>query len=367
MEWMGMALMNHREWEWYEYFLNASNHAPGIPLQWVSFHFYAEAESRTDPAAYANFFPSADSFVEEVQQIIKLRDKLAPGVKLDVDECGVILPDDNSPTASEFPLTYWNAAAAMYGYLYGKLSVLGLDVLGESQLVGYPQITLDDGTVFPPQFPSVSMLNWTTGAETARYWALKILIDHMKPGSDKLATTEVNPIISNLFCGTVLQNNNVTLTCPGSVIGKIILASYGTPIGTCPNFREGTCNTPKAKDLVEASCLNKESCSVFLGDRTLGDPCPGSVKRGVIVAQCRDGGGYSPSSPGVYAQGYLSSDGTRKVLVVNKADDSQHVTMRGATGARWTVVDEPLTAPSTSVLKKDTWTLKPWSVGILVV
>ena len=41
----------------------------------------------------------------------------------------------------------------MYAYLYGKTSVLGLDLLGESQLVGYPELA---SLNLPPQFPSVA-------------------------------------------------------------------------------------------------------------------------------------------------------------------------------------------------------------------
>ena len=54
-----------------------------------------------------------------------IRDSLSPTTKLDVDEMGVILPDDNDPSAAMFPLVYWNAAGAMYAYLFGKLAVEG--------------------------------------------------------------------------------------------------------------------------------------------------------------------------------------------------------------------------------------------------
>ena len=49
---------------------------------------------------------------------------------------GVILPDDNTPGVPEFPLIYWNAAAALYAYAWAKLSRQGIDVVGHSQLVG---------------------------------------------------------------------------------------------------------------------------------------------------------------------------------------------------------------------------------------
>jgi len=367
LQWMGMALALHREWQWYEHFLNASNHVPGTPLDWISFHFYAQPLSRTDPVAYRKFFPDADDFVEEVKVVMALRDKLAPRVMLDVNECGVILTDDNTAGAPLFPLVYWNAAASMYAYLYGRLSLLGLDVLGESQLVGYPQLTLPDGIVLEPQYPSVSMLNWTTGEGNARYWVLKLLIDNTNPGSDRIMPTTVTPIASNPFCGEVLENDTMTLTCPQSKITKIITVGYGNQTGDCPDYTIGSCNSEKARLLVESFCLNQESCSVFFGPSDLGDPCNDNVvKRGIVVAECSgSAGGFSPSSAGIYAQAYQAPDGTRKLLVVNTAGEPKDVNLPGAIGATWKVVDEPLKPPATLVLSTDTWTLKPWSVGFV--
>ncbi len=70
---------------------------------------------------------------------------------------GIILPDDNDPNVVPFPLVYWNAAAAAYAYLFGQLAGQRVSWVGMSQLVGC--VT---------QFPSVSMVNWTTGME--RKW-----------------------------------------------------------------------------------------------------------------------------------------------------------------------------------------------------
>jgi len=65
----------------------------------------------------------------------------------------------------------------VYGYLYGELARFGIDVAGESQMVGYPS-----------QFPGVSMVDWDTGQPNARYWVLKLLHDNFGPG-DKLVDT----------------------------------------------------------------------------------------------------------------------------------------------------------------------------------
>jgi hypothetical protein len=54
---------------------------------------------------------------------------------------------------------------------FGQLTELGIDVAGESQLVG-----------FPTQFPSVSMVDWNNGKPNARFWVLKLLHDNFGPG-----------------------------------------------------------------------------------------------------------------------------------------------------------------------------------------
>ncbi len=77
------------------------------------------------------------------------------------------------------PHRYWNAAGALYGYLFTELSKLGVDVIGESQLVGYPS-----------QFPSVSMMNYNTAKPNARYWVLKLIKDQFHPGDKLVAEKE---------------------------------------------------------------------------------------------------------------------------------------------------------------------------------
>ena len=73
-------------------------------------------------------------------------------------------PNSKGALPDRIPHAYWNAAGALYGYLFIEESKLGVDVIGESQLVGYPS-----------QFPSVSMMNYNTGKPNARYWVVKLL------------------------------------------------------------------------------------------------------------------------------------------------------------------------------------------------
>ena len=74
-----------------QYVLNASNHAPSVPLpDFVSFHHYASASARdggdAQGTAYDAFFSSADAWLNDVTTIMAIRDKMSPATMLDADE-----------------------------------------------------------------------------------------------------------------------------------------------------------------------------------------------------------------------------------------------------------------------------------------
>ena len=167
--------------DYFEYFLNHRNHKAGIPLDMISYHFYATpTSSETIDNWQYTFFDQAAGFLNTVRYVEAIRKRLSPETRTTLDELGVILPGDNGPSAKQIPTDYWNLAGAMYAYLYVELTKLGIDVAGESQLVGYPS-----------QFPSVSMIDWKTGKPNARFWVLKLLKDNFGPG-DRLAHTSID-------------------------------------------------------------------------------------------------------------------------------------------------------------------------------
>ncbi len=160
---VGLALAFPDRLNYFEYFLNPANHRPGIPLDMISCHFYASPGNGTNasnPDAW-HFCEQADSFLATVRKVESIRLRLSPSTMTDIDELGVIAPDDKSWT--NLPV-YWNAAGAMFAYLYTELSKMGIENIGESQLVGYPT-----------QYPSVSMVNWQTGKPNARFRVLELL------------------------------------------------------------------------------------------------------------------------------------------------------------------------------------------------
>ncbi len=186
MKFVGLALSapsdNART---FEYFLDPKNHKPGVPLDYISFHVYATptADQTLEDWQYT-FFDTASEFLSVTRYILQIRNRLSPSTKIMVNEAGSIYANDfdqDKPTYVEkpIPVGYWNLSGALYAYLYVELAKLGVDVVGESQLVGYPS-----------QYPSVSMIDWTNGKPNARFTVLELLKNNFGPGDD-LSDTEV--------------------------------------------------------------------------------------------------------------------------------------------------------------------------------
>ncbi|MGH9344350.1 MAG: GH39 family glycosyl hydrolase [Terriglobia bacterium] len=173
---MGLALGTEAVTQnYFEYFLNHQNHRPGIPLDFISYHFYAgpAAGEPLDSWQYS-FFDQVDGFLSTVRYVEAIRERLSPETRTDLDELGVIA------STGKLPAIYWNLDASLYAYLYIQLSRMQIDIVGESQLVG-----------FPTQFPSVSMMDWKTNKPNARFWVLKLIKDSFHPG-DRLVETTIN-------------------------------------------------------------------------------------------------------------------------------------------------------------------------------
>ncbi|WCJ43523.1 Beta-galactosidase [Euphorbia peplus] len=80
----------------------------------------------------------------------------------------------------------------------------------------------------------------------------------------------------------------VHLKCsPGHTISSIKFASFGTPLGTCGAYQEGTCHAPASSDIVGKKCVGKERCIVTISNSNFGqDPCPNVLKRLSVEAVC---------------------------------------------------------------------------------
>ena len=330
-------------------------------------------------------FSQADVFVKECEGILRLRDELSPSTALDVDEMGLILPEDNDARWSSYdvgfpPDSYWAASAAFSAYTFARLSAVGVETVGWSAFCCHPSMPEYN---LAPFYPSVAMLNWTNGARTQRYWGLKLLLETLKLG-DGMVTTNVTqgaPESAGTggapqpFCGAVSYPGTLTLSCatPGSTIVSIRFASYGRPLGTCGGWSSNaSCSAPNSSAVVGGACLGKAQCSVTADTETFGDPCFGDWKFLGVEAECSGGGGSATSSsgPAVFAQGFLTRGGSspRAVLVVNTQWFPATVTVEGAAGGLWRWTD-PTTQEGgygETTIEGDSWALAPWATGFLV-
>jgi hypothetical protein len=185
LKFMGLGLAAPRQDPaMFAYFLNPANHRKGAPLDFITYHFYATpGPDQTLNEWQYTFFDQADGFLTCVRFVEEIRKRESPTTKTALNELGVILSEDGKEisipgyVAKPEPANYWNLAASLYAYLYVEAAKLGVEVVGESQLVGYPS-----------QYPSVSMMDYNTAEPNARFWVLKLLKDNLGPG-DTLAKT----------------------------------------------------------------------------------------------------------------------------------------------------------------------------------
>jgi hypothetical protein len=174
--------------QYFEYFLNHKNHKKGVPLEFISYHFYAiPTPEQTPEIQQYTFFDQTQGFLATVRYIESIRKRLSPETRTTADELGSISADDvvqGEPghVTKPIPNSYWSLTGAMYSYIFGELTRMGIDVAGESQLVGYPT-----------QFPSVSMVDWDNGKPNPRFQTLKLLHKNFGPGDKVVALAPAAP------------------------------------------------------------------------------------------------------------------------------------------------------------------------------
>ena len=198
IRWMGVGGTDPN---WIPSFLDPGTHNASLripPPFGASSHYYSGSSGSDGDAFARDFFDGADGLIDSVRAVIlpNTQHSRTPGAKLDIDELGVLgcAAMSNDPQTAGIKPIYWNAAAAMQAYVFGKLVLDGADILGFSQFAGNPP--LPDWDIPNAQFPGVSMIDWNTGLGNARYWCLKLLIDHFAPG-DRLISTDSSATHSN--------------------------------------------------------------------------------------------------------------------------------------------------------------------------
>ena len=220
----------------FEYFLNPGNHRSGTPLDMISYHFYATpAPDETAAIQPYTFFAQADGFLTGVRYIEEIRKRLSPATATTIDEIGCISADDSAQgqpghVTQPIPNSYWNLCGATFAYVFGHLAESGIEIAGESQLLGYPT-----------QFPSVSLVDWNTGAPNARFRTLQLLKDSFHPGDSLFKVDSHSPYVYALASRTpqgtrklLLVNKRdrdiaITLPQPAKSLLHVTQTSAGEP------------------------------------------------------------------------------------------------------------------------------------------
>ncbi len=109
-------------------------------------------------------------------------------------------------------------------------------------LIGYPELP---GLQLQPNFPSVTMLNWTTGEGTAKYWTSKLLIETADIDNDQAVVTQTTDVggmnvFSQAFVGkngrrwVLIVNKrfaNVDVSLSGSAGGRMQIINEASGFG----------------------------------------------------------------------------------------------------------------------------------------
>ena len=203
--------------------MNASNHAPEArdALHYIGYHAYPTSRypvhSKDD---LSQLFAYVDDFVDnKVTAVQAVVDELAPGIMTMLDECGTIGPlfgGLGDPT-------YWVASGAYWAYFWARTAVrhgANVGVVGQSQYVDSPD-----------REPGVSMVDWTNGNGTAKYWALRLVVESTGVG-DVFFETTVNTTV--LFAQAFThgaqrrvllvnkQNAQTSVSLPGADSARIV-------------------------------------------------------------------------------------------------------------------------------------------------
>jgi hypothetical protein len=242
--------------EFFEYFLNHKNHQPGIPLDYISYHFYAvPAPDETLEVQQHAVFAQADGFLNTVRYIESIRKRLSPETGTMINEIGIISADDGlqeqpGHVTKPIPDAYWNLAGAEYAYIFGNLAEIGIDVAGQSQLVGYPT-----------QYPSVSMVDWKDGKPNSRVWVLRLLRENFGPG-DRIVeiSGSAQPYVYGL--AVVTKSGNRRLLLVNKRNRDMAISVAGAAGGQLESVDVTTAFLPPAKSKLDSDHLTLHGFAV---------------------------------------------------------------------------------------------------------
>lgn len=109
-------------------------------------------------------------------------------------------------------------------------------------MIGYPELR---GLELQPQYPSVALLNWTTGEGSAKYWTSKLLIETVDVDSDQAVLTQTTDVGGqNIACQGFIGKNgrrwvliinkrydSIDVLLPGSTNGQMRIIDEASGFG----------------------------------------------------------------------------------------------------------------------------------------
>jgi len=174
---------------WATHFLNASNHAPDAvdALNFIGYHAYPTngGYSRDDPGTLSRMFDYVDDYIANtVKPVDAIIAALSPTTRTVLDETGADMDGVLGPGPPPGNnARYWVAAAGYWAYMFARAANESTTVVqcGASQLMDAPF-----------QEPSVTLLDWETGLGTARFWAVRLLVEELQLGDAMVSTTSAS-------------------------------------------------------------------------------------------------------------------------------------------------------------------------------
>jgi hypothetical protein len=174
MKFMGPALAGiEGRPQYVAYFFNPANHAPGTPIDMVSYHYYTVTKADETPQIMQyTMYEQADKLFSTVGYIEAIRKQFLPKAGTDINELGsIVSPSRAVPLPRPFPASHWALTGAVWAYMYGNLAAKGIEVITAAELIDYPG-----------QFAGTTLVDWDTGLPNAHYWVVKMLRDNFQPG-----------------------------------------------------------------------------------------------------------------------------------------------------------------------------------------
>ena len=89
MKFVGLALATTTDPHYFEYFLDPKNHKPGVPLDFISYHFYAvPTADQTPEVEQFTYFDQAEGFLKTVRYVDTMQDAAHRFCQFSCGVCG---------------------------------------------------------------------------------------------------------------------------------------------------------------------------------------------------------------------------------------------------------------------------------------